>query len=94
MNYLGVSSDSHVIMIMQGSGTFGVESVFQSSMTKDSQCLVIENGAYGSRMSAICTRLGFKHKSLLYDEEKAVDVNKLEQFLSSNTQKFTHVVLL
>ena len=43
---------------MQGSGTFGVESVVTSSVGKDDKILVCENGAYGARMAQLAKQAG------------------------------------
>ena len=39
---------------MQGSGTFGVESVLTSVVGENEKLLIIANGAYGQRMANIC----------------------------------------
>ena len=47
----GVSREAgYECVLMQGSGTFGVESVFASTVPPDGKVLVLTNGAYGERM--------------------------------------------
>jgi 2-aminoethylphosphonate-pyruvate transaminase len=40
-------------VIMQGSGTFGVESVISSAVPRSGKLLVLINGAYGERIAKI-----------------------------------------
>src|SRR5438067_13585210 len=60
----GVSSEQGCeAVLMQGSGTFGLESVIASVIAREGRFLVLANGAYGERMAtsadglAISTRL-------------------------------------
>ena len=46
---------------MQGSGTFGVESVLSSVIGEDDKLLIAANGAYGERMEDIA-----RHNQLSY----------------------------
>ena len=56
-----VSDETYTCVLMQGSGTFGVESVITSSVGKDDCLLVAANGAYGERMVDIAEHAGIKH---------------------------------
>ena len=60
-----VTEDEYTVVLMQGSGTFGVESVVTSSVGSDDKILVCENGAYGSRMAELARRAG--RKSRIYN---------------------------
>ena len=42
-----VSEDDYTAVLMQGSGTFGVESVLTSVIGADEKLLICANGAYG-----------------------------------------------
>lgn len=48
-------------VLLQGSGTFGVESVFSTAVPDGGKVLVVSNGAYGERMMAMlkCLRIDF-----------------------------------
>ena len=56
-----VNKEKYVCTLMQGSGTFGVESVLSSSIGKDEKLLILANGAYGERMTDIA-----KHNKINY----------------------------
>lgn len=45
-----VSEDTYTCVLMQGSGTFGVESVLTSSVGEDDRLLIASNGAYGENV--------------------------------------------
>ena len=48
-----VSEDDYTAVLMQGSGTFGVESVITSVINENGKLLIIANGAYGDRKSVV-----------------------------------------
>ena len=54
LSLAGVSQgDGWEAVLMQGSGTFSVESVLSSSIPADGALLVARNGAYGERIATI-----------------------------------------
>ena len=55
---LATPQDGFTAVLMQGSGTFSVESVLTSAVAKDRKLLVLANGAYGERMERIATQAG------------------------------------
>ena len=55
---------SHTCVPLQGSGTFGVESVLSSVVGDEDKVLICSNGAYGVRMTRICDRNGAYGKRL------------------------------
>ena len=57
-----VSEDDYTAVLMQGSGTFGVESVITSVINENGKLLIIANGAYGERMADIAEHAGYLMK--------------------------------
>lgn len=59
----------YTAVLMQGSGTFGVEAVLTSSVGPDDKLLICSNGAYGARMAEIAKHAGlnFVHYVERYD---------------------------
>src|SRR5947199_9008270 len=54
----GVSREQgYEAVLMQGSGTFGLESVISSVIPRDGRLLVLANGAYGERLASIAEGL-------------------------------------
>jgi 2-aminoethylphosphonate-pyruvate transaminase len=54
---LATTSEGYSSVLMQGSGTFTVESVLGTVVPADGKLLVLANGAYGQRMAEIALRL-------------------------------------
>lgn len=80
-------------VIMQGSGTFGVESMISSALAKDGHLLVLVNGAYGERVCRMAEVLGIRYNALSYDEDQSPSVSDLDDFLTKNPS-VTHVVVV
>lgn len=53
-----VAPERYTAVLMQGSGTFGNESVLTSVVGDDERVLVCANGAYGDRLAEICRQAG------------------------------------
>ena len=57
----GVSqAEGYEAIFMQGSGTFGLESVISSTVPADGKLLVVVNGAYGERVEKMSRQMGVK----------------------------------
>src|SRR6266480_7878692 len=48
-------------ILLQGSGTFGVEAVFATCVPPNGKVAVLANGAYGERMALMLDRLKIDH---------------------------------
>ncbi|MGA2245953.1 MAG: 2-aminoethylphosphonate--pyruvate transaminase [Verrucomicrobiota bacterium] len=77
-------------VLMQGSGTFGVESVISSALPRDGKLLVIVNGAYGERIVSVAARHGIPTRMVRQDEDQLPSLNAIEAALQDDTQ-ITHV---
>ena len=88
-----VSEDDYTAVLMQGSGTFGVESVLSSVVGGQDKVLICSNGAYGKRMTDICThsRIPFVHYAQDYD--KVPDAAHMAQLLAQDSS-ITHVAMV
>ncbi len=54
---LATAASGYTCALMQGSGTFSVESVIGSSVPEDGKLLVLANGHYGDRIATIAEKL-------------------------------------
>jgi 2-aminoethylphosphonate-pyruvate transaminase len=80
----GVSQkQGYECVLMQGSGTFTVESVISSAMPRDGKLLVVVNGAYGDRMVAIAKRHGIETVIVRAKEDQLPSVAEIEQVLGT-----------
>jgi 2-aminoethylphosphonate-pyruvate transaminase len=77
----GVSRETgYEAVLMQGSGTFGLESVIGSTVPPDGKLLVIINGSYGERIATIAQVLSIDIATLEYATNAApvpADVDRM-----------------
>src|SRR6478736_4578828 len=59
-------------VLMQGSGTFGIESVISSVVGKNDVLLILANGAYGERIVKMATIHQLNHQVLRFPEAEMV----------------------
>lgn len=85
--------ENYTTVLMQGSGTFCVESVIGSSVPQNGHLLVISNGAYGNRIAQIADKLKLKYTLLESPEIQRPDLKKIEEFLQQN-KDITHVAVV
>jgi 2-aminoethylphosphonate-pyruvate transaminase len=84
---------THVVVPLQGSGTFSVEAAVATLVPHDGHVLVLDNGAYCKRAARLTTLMGRRATSLAFDEAQAVDPVLLAQCLQADPS-VTHVVLI
>lgn len=86
----GVDDGSYEAVLMQGSGTFAVESVVSSVIPRDGKLLVVINGAYGQRMAQIARTLAIPTETILSPEAQPIDPGQIEKVLAGDPS-ITHV---
>ncbi len=64
-----VNPEEYTTVLMQGSGTFGIESVLSSVISPQGKLLVILNGASGRRIAQISTLSKISNVTLDYAED-------------------------
>lgn len=72
-------------VLMQGSGTFCIESVLSSVIPTDGKLLVIVNGAYGDRIASIAERHKIPTVVLRFGEAELPDVAQIETTLEADS---------
>lgn len=90
-----MSSSDYTAVIMQGSGTFGNESVIQTITHRNrdlSHYLIIENGSYGVRLNRMCNMLNIKCHMASFPEERSIKLKDVEKLLVKNV--FSHVGII
>ncbi|HXX28613.1 MAG TPA: 2-aminoethylphosphonate--pyruvate transaminase [Terriglobales bacterium] len=85
-----VANGSYEAVLMQGSGTFAVESVFSSAIPCNGKLLVAINGAYGHRMAKIATALGIACQTIVCKEANPVLLEPVRRALAKDPA-ITHV---
>lgn len=80
-------------VLVQGSGTFGVESVLSSAIPKDGKVLILVNGAYGERMVQMTARYGIATEVLRWAENEVTEPDDVWIKLQTDSA-ITHVVMV
>ena len=87
------SKEKYTTVLMQGSGTFGVESVISSVIGKEDKCLFIANGAYGERMVSIAEYHNINTIVIEQEYNLLPSLELIEETLKSNNE-ITHVMMV
>lgn len=85
--------DGYECVIIQGSGTFAIESVVSSIVGVDDVLLVAANGAYGERIAKIASVHKINHHVLRFAEDEVVAPEALDAFLKDHPE-VTHVACI
>ncbi|MBQ6322132.1 MAG: 2-aminoethylphosphonate--pyruvate transaminase [Lachnospiraceae bacterium] len=88
-----VSAEDYTAVLMQGSGTFGVESAITSSVGKEGKLLILANGAYGERMADIAEHAGLNYIIQNFPYNQVPDANVTAQILDADPA-ITHVSMV
>ncbi|MEH7401977.1 MULTISPECIES: 2-aminoethylphosphonate--pyruvate transaminase [Bacillaceae] len=88
-----VSEEDYTVVLMQGSGTFAVESVISSTISKNDKVLIVTNGAYGERIVKMAKYIGlnFIQYSIAYEELPKEE--ELRDIIEKD-QAITHIVMV
>jgi 2-aminoethylphosphonate-pyruvate transaminase len=90
---LATTSDDYTSVLMQGSGTFCVESVITTAVPHGGKLLVSANGAYGLRIAKIAERTGINHAVIDSGEINPLSLDQIELVLD-NDREITHVAVV
>lgn len=85
-----VADGSYEAVLMQGSGTFAIESVISSVIPRDGKLLVLINGAYGRRMAKIAAIHEIATAAVEFPETQPVDLQRVANLLAAD-RAITHV---
>ena len=85
--------DGYECVIVQGSGTFAVESVVSSVVGDKDKLLILANGAYGERIVKMAGIHRLNHEVLRFDEDTIVTPEETETFLKDHPG-ITHVACI
>lgn len=84
----------YTTVLMQGSGTFGVESVLGSTIDRDKHCvLILVNGVYGQRIVAMAKILSLPHIVYEVDENKTFAENEIDGLVRHH-KNITHIMMV
>lgn len=80
-------------VLLQGSGTFGVEAVFQTCVPPEGRVAVLANGAYGERIVQMLKHARIQHVVLRSAEDQPHTPEELDALLRKETG-ITHVAVV
>lgn len=80
-------------VLLQGSGSYVVESVLGSAIGVDECLLIINNGAYGARMGEMARCLGLRHHELDCGETTRPEPATIEAMLGRHPE-ITHLAMV
>ncbi len=86
-------NDGWEAILMQGSGTFGIEAVVSSVIPSNGKLLIVSNGAYGKNMSKMCLIHHINHLELSFSENQIPNINRIIEILE-NDKSFTHLAVV
>ncbi len=85
--------DTHVVVPLQGSGTFSVEAAVATLVPTSGHILVLDNGAYCKRAARLSTLMGRSCTLMPFADDEAVSPAALREKLATD-DSITHVVLI
>jgi len=85
--------DSHVVVPLQGSGTFSVEAAVATIVPRDGHVLVLDNGAYCKRAARLTQMMGRRCSVLGFGDDEPVSASALDARLREDPS-ITHVVMI
>lgn len=89
----GVSSQDYTTILMQGSGTFTVESVMTTALSIDDKALIVTNGTYGERIVEMADYIGLNYIQYGTPYNEQPDISDLENLLEGDPD-ITHIVMV
>lgn len=87
------TEDNYTVVLMQGSGSFAVESVLTTAIGKDDKCLIVANGAYGERIIAMSKVIGLNYVSYLTEYNEYPSMDKVISILKED-KEITHIAMV
>ena len=90
---LARAEDTHVCVPLQGSGTFAVEAMLATFLSRKTKVLILINGAYGERMAKMCALAELPHAAIRWAEDQPVDPAALATALVDDPA-VTHVAVV
>ncbi|WP_342438865.1 2-aminoethylphosphonate--pyruvate transaminase [Paenibacillus sp. FSL L8-0436] len=92
--HIGRASEArYTSVLMQGSGTFGIEATIGTVIPQDGKLLILDNGAYGKRIGQIARILGIGYRTLEFAPSQIIDVEQVDALMKQDPA-ITHVAFV
>jgi 2-aminoethylphosphonate-pyruvate transaminase len=89
----GALPELYTAVLMQGSGSFGVESVITTAIGKKDKCLIITNGAYGERIVTMAKYIGINYDTYSVEYNSLPEVKEIRNILERD-KDITHIAMV
>ncbi len=86
-------SGTYTAVLLQGSGSYGVEACLGTALSEDGKLLILANGAYGMRMARFMERMNREWTLLPFDETEPVEPARVEEALKRD-KRITHIAMV
>lgn len=93
VNLASPTPEAYTAVLMQGSGTFSVESVIGTVIPEEGKLLVLTNGAYGNRIAQMAAVYGISTSVLNFGETDCIAAASVEERLQAEPD-ITHVAMV
>ncbi|MBU3159148.1 2-aminoethylphosphonate--pyruvate transaminase [Clostridium frigoris] len=87
------SPKDYTTVLMQGSGSFGVESVLHSTISGKDKLLIISNGAYGERIIKMAKCIGINYISFKLEYDNVFKTCDIKDILDNDIE-ITHIAMV
>jgi len=87
-----LDQDEYEVILLQGSGTYGLEAVLSSFTPPNGKWLIVSNGDYGHRLTLIAKTLNINFVEASFSCQNIPDIKVINSYLE-NDEKITHVSL-
>lgn len=88
-----VAAPEYACVLMQGSGSFGVEAVISSAFAPQDSVLVLSNGAYGERIVTMMRRAQLDFQVCSVPFNRTFTPQKVAEYLRKNTA-ISHIMMV
>ncbi len=92
LNVYNLPAKDWATVLFTGSGTSAMEAMLVSMVPDNGHVLIIENGAYGERLTRIAEIHGIRHTRLQHPWGSTIDLATLETSINKNA--FSHVAVI
>ena len=89
----GASIKVYTTILMQGSGSFGVEAVLNTAIGKEDKLLIISNGAYGERIIKMAKCIGINYVCYSSPYDKVLEIDVIKDILNKD-KAITHLAMV
>ncbi|PID04777.1 MULTISPECIES: 2-aminoethylphosphonate--pyruvate transaminase [unclassified Sporosarcina] len=93
LEFASVSNEDYTTVLMQGSGTFVVESVMTTAISQSDKVLIVTNGAYGERIVKMANYIGINYVQYSVDYDEHPKEDEIRTILQID-QEITHIVMV